>query len=43
MKAGRQETILLRKVRLTKQRNVDLTTDGLPGMPLNTDWVLAVG
>ena len=25
--------------RLTKQRNVDLTTDGLWAMPLNTGWV----
>ena len=29
MKVGYQETIPWRKVRLTKQRNVDLTTDGL--------------
>ena len=28
-----------RKVRLTKQRNVDLTTNGLWGMPRNTGWV----
>ena len=28
-----------RKVRLTKQRNVDLTTDGLWAMPLNSGWV----
>ena len=27
------------KVQLTKQRNVDLTTDGLWAMPLNTGWV----
>ena len=30
-----------RKVRLTKQHNVDLTTDGLWAMPLNTGWVPA--
>ena len=29
-----------RKVGLTKQRNVDLTTDGLWAMPLNEGWVL---
>ena len=28
-----------RKVQLTKQRNVDLTTDSLWAMPLNTGWV----
>ena len=28
-----------RNVQLTKQRNVDLTTDGLWAMPLNTWWV----
>ena len=27
-------------VQLTKQRNVDLTTDGLWAMPLNTGWML---
>ena len=36
MKVGYSEW---RQVRLTKQRNVDLTTDGLWGMPLNTSWV----
>ena len=36
---GYSETIARRKVRLTKQRNVDLTTDGLWAMPLNTGWV----
>ena len=39
VKAGYRETIPWRKVRLTKQQNVDLTTDGLWGMPLNTGWV----
>ena len=38
-KSGYSETIAWRKVRLTKQRNVDLTTDGLWAMPLNTGWV----
>ena len=33
------EAIAWRKVRLTRQRNVDLTTDGLWAMPLNTGWV----
>ena len=28
-----------RKSQLTKQRNVDLTTDSLWAMPLNTGWV----
>ena len=36
VKSGYNETIALRKVRLTKQRNVHLTTDGLWAMPLNT-------
>ena len=27
------------EVRLTKQRNMDLTIDGLWAMPLNTGWV----
>ena len=39
MKAGYSESIEWRKVRLTKQRNVDLTTDGLWAMPLNSGWV----
>ena len=39
MKSGYSESIAWRKVRLTKQRNVDLTTDGLWAMPLNTGWV----
>jgi len=34
MKAGYSESIPWRKVRLTKQRNVDLTTDGLWAVPL---------
>ena len=38
-KSGYSETIAWRKVQLTKQRNVDLTTDGLWAMPLNTRWV----
>ena len=36
MKSGYSEAIAWHKVRLTKQRNVDLTTDGLWAMPLNT-------
>ena len=36
MKVGYSESIPWRKVPLTKQRNVDLTTDGLWAMPLNT-------
>ena len=36
MKSMYSEAIAWRKVRLTKQRNVDLTTDGLWAMPLNT-------
>ena len=37
--AGQRSPIPWRKVRLTKQRNMDLTTDGLWAMPLNTGWV----
>ena len=36
VKSGYSETIVWCKVRLTKQRNVHLTTDGLWAMPLNT-------
>ena len=39
VKSGYSETIAWRKVQLTKQRNVDLTTDGLWAMPLNMGWV----
>ena len=39
VKSVYSEAIAWRKVRLTKQRNVDLTTDGLCAMPLNTGWV----
>ena len=39
VKSGYSETIAWRDVQLTKQRNVDLTTDGLWAMPLNTGWV----
>ena len=39
VKSGYSETIAWRKIQLTKQRNVDLTTDGLWAMPLNTGWV----
>ena len=39
MKSGYSEAVAGCKVRLTKQRNVDLTTDGLWTMPLNTGWV----
>ena len=39
VKSGYSETVAWRKVRLTKQHNVDLTTDGLWAMPLNTGWV----
>ena len=39
VKLGYSESIAWRKVRPTKQRNVDLTTDGLWAMPLNTGWV----
>ena len=38
-KSGYSEAIAWRKVRLTKQHNVDLTTDCLWAMPLNTGWV----
>ena len=34
-----KKALYRRKVRLTKQRNVDLTPDGLWAMPLNTAWV----
>ena len=40
VKSGYSEAIAWRKVPLTKQRNVDLTTDSLWAMPLNTGWVL---
>ena len=39
VKSGYSEAIPWRKVQLTKQQNVDLTTDGLWAMPLNTGWV----
>ena len=39
VKSGCSKAIAWRKVQLTKQRNVDLTTDGLWAMPLNTGWV----
>ena len=39
LKSGYSEAILWRKVWLTKQRNVDLTTDGLWAMPPNKGWV----
>ena len=39
MKAGDSESIEWRKVRLTKQQNVNLTADGLWAMPLNSGWV----
>jgi hypothetical protein len=39
VKSGYSMSIAWRKVQLTKQRNVDLTTDGLWAMPLNTGWV----
>ena len=39
LKSGYSETIPWRKVGLLKQRNVDLTTDGLCAMPLNEGWV----
>ena len=41
LKSGYSEAIPWRKVRLTKQRNVELTTDGLWAMPLKTGWVPA--
>ena len=39
VKSGYSKAIAWRRARLTKQRNVDLTTDGLWAMPLNTGWV----
>ena len=39
VKSGYSEAIPWRKVQLTKQRNVDLTTGGPWAMPLNTGWV----
>ena len=39
LKSGYSESIPWRKVRLTKQGNVDLTTDGLWAVPLRTGWV----
>ena len=39
VKSGYSEAIARRTVQLTKQRNVDLTTDGLWAMPLNTGSV----
>ena len=39
VKSGYSETIAWRKVQLTKQRNVDLTTYSLWAMPLNMGWV----
>ena len=39
VKSGYSEAIPWRKVQLTKQRNVDLTTNGLWPVPLNTGWV----
>ena len=36
---GSQAKIPWRKVGLIKQRNVDLTTDGLWAIPLNEGWV----
>ena len=39
LKSGYSEAIPWRKVGLLKQRNVDLTTDGLWAMPLNEGWV----
>ena len=47
VKSGYSEAIAWRKVCLTKQRNVDLTTDGLWTMPLNTghgeNWLVHRG
>ena len=40
VKSGYSEAIAWRKVQLTKLRNVDLTTDGLWAMPLNTGGCL---
>ena len=39
VKSGYSEAIAWHKVRLTKQRKVHLTTDGLWAMPLSTTWV----
>ena len=39
LKSEYSEAIPWRKVQLTKQQNLDLTTDGLWAMPLNTGWV----
>ena len=39
VKSGYSESIAWRKARLTKQQNVELTSDGLWAMPLNTGWV----
>ena len=39
LKSGYSEAIPWRKVGLIKQRNVNLTTDGLWAMPLNEGWV----
>ena len=39
MISGCSEAIAWHKVLLTKQRSVDLATDGLWAMPLNTGWV----
>ena len=39
LKSGYSEAIPWRKVGLTKQRNVDLTTNGLWAIPLNKGWV----
>ena len=39
LKSGYSEAIPWRKVQLSKQQNMDLTTNGLWTMPLNTGWV----
>ena len=39
LKSGYSEAIPWRRVGLIKQRNMDLTTDGLWAMPLNEGWV----
>ena len=39
MKARCAHTIPWRRVRLTKVRQIDLTTDGVWAMPLHTGWV----
>ena len=41
LKSGYAETMLWRRVRLTKVKQIDLTTDGLWAMPLHTGWVAA--